>query len=171
MEQREQSIERSDTRLSRSRSKRLQGQKIFSTLFRTKGADYLTLHFHHTKIPFCLIVCKWNEWIISKTADFVLVFLQAVNQRTDFPFLWSSMLLFFFLWYWVHQNCLFQNRIIILFSGNSYSDDVIRFPDAYYRNRKHDTWSEAHYKVPSPMSAPDDSHRFRSIHAANVRRT
>ena len=87
MEQGEQSIECSNTRLSCSRSKRLQGQKIFSTLFRPKGANYLTLHFHHAKIPFCLIVCKWNEWIIGKTADFILVFLQAVNKRTDFPFL------------------------------------------------------------------------------------
>ena len=114
MEQGEQSIERSNTRLNRSRSKRLQGQKIFSTLFRPKGANYLTLHFHHAKIPFCLIVCKWNEWMIGKTADFILVFLQAVNKRTDCPFLRSSTLLFFFLWYWIHQNCLFQNCIIIL---------------------------------------------------------
>lgn len=79
MEQGEQSIERSNTRLNRSRSKRLQGQKIFSTLFRPKGANYLTLHFHHTKIPFCLIVCKWNEWIIGKTADLTPVSSQCTT--------------------------------------------------------------------------------------------
>lgn len=157
MEQGEQSIERSNTRLNRSRSKRLQGQKIFSTLFRPKGANYLTLHFHHAKIPFCLIVCKWNEWIIGKTADFILVFLQAVNKRTNFPFLRSSTLLFFFFLVLDSSELPFPELHHNSSSGNPYSGDMIQFPDADDKIRKHDTFSEVYHKFLSPMSAPDDS--------------